>query len=99
MIPGFLENSPFYSDIGKKVSDPRRTKKTEDEIPEFFMQDFMLRREMMLSEYIEERLLGKDGMQEERQRLNELLWGVLYPMTGLDESSTAAPDPGGCIIV
>jgi hypothetical protein len=79
---GFLENSPFYSDIGKKIMDPRRTKKIQSDLPDLFVDDLVLRRELRESGFIEERLLGTRSNEEERKWLQELLWEVLYRLPG-----------------
>jgi hypothetical protein len=81
-VLGFLENSPFYSDIGKKIMDPRRTKKIQSDLLDLFIADLQLRSELKASGFIEERLLGTRSSEEEREWLQELLWEVLYCLPG-----------------
>jgi hypothetical protein len=76
---GFLDNTPFYSDIGEKIMDPQRGKKIDASMPNLFVDDVALRRKLNLSGFIENRLLGTTGSEEERAWLEELLWNVLYP--------------------
>ncbi|KAA8898650.1 hypothetical protein FN846DRAFT_962127 [Sphaerosporella brunnea] len=74
----FLENSEFYSDIGKKIMDPRRSKKTDADMDDLFSDDLIQRIQLKMVGFIEAVFLTANNSSEERQWLNELLWDALY---------------------
>ncbi|KAF8250899.1 hypothetical protein K440DRAFT_616539 [Wilcoxina mikolae CBS 423.85] len=93
----FLENTPFYSDIGKKIMDPRRTKKIESDLLDLFAAELQLRSELKASGLIEERFLGTNSSTEEREWMQELLWEVLYwwpgESSGVEDESELEESP------
>lgn len=83
--------------------DPQRNKKTESKIPEQFISDLTLCRNLRIFEVIENTLCGGDGQKEERKILQKLLWEALYwlPQSrGEDLAETVIEEgvPGGCVI-
>jgi hypothetical protein len=76
---GFLESYPgMHNNIGAAIMGMKRSKKTEAEIPELFINDLKLRRNLKAFEVIENTLCGGDGQKEERRILQKLLWEALY---------------------
>jgi len=76
---GFLESYPdIHTNIGVAIMDPKRSKKTEAKIPEQFISDLNLCRNLRASELIENTLCGGDGQKDERKILQKLLWEALY---------------------
>jgi hypothetical protein len=76
---GFLESYPgIHTNIAAAIMDPERSKKTEAEIPEHYINDLKLCRNLRIFEVIENTLCGGDGQKEERKILQKLLWEALY---------------------
>jgi hypothetical protein len=76
---GFLESYPgIHTNIAAAIMDPKRSKKTEAKIPEQFICDLNLCRNLRDFEVIENTLCGGDGQKEERRILQKLLWEALY---------------------
>jgi hypothetical protein len=84
--------------------ESRRTKKIEADMENLFLAELQQRIKMKTMGFIEKRLLKANNTVEERQWLQELLWGALYclpgegALSGEGIETEVGENEGGCTI-